>query len=342
MKKPDRVTIKDVAEAAGVSIATVSNALNGTGRLSDDKRKAIVDVAERLKFRPNVMAKALTKNRSFTIGLLTDDTYGRFSFPVMKGISEALVDQGISVFLSTIDDDPARARVHVDALLDRRVDGLIVSGRRADLHIPLDLADVDVPVVYALTASPSGHAHVVIDDRRGSFEATRWLHELGRKRIAHITGPEAHLAARSRVEGYREAIGQSGRVLHGRWSEQWGHEAVAQLWAKGVAPDGISCGSDQIARGVIDALRERGVAVPTDVSVVGFDNWEIVAQATRPPLTTVDMNLKELGRQAGLMVLAMSRGEIEANVERRVPCSLVVRQSCGGADRAPNDVLRGA
>lgn len=332
--RKDKITIKDVAQAAGVSTATVSNALNGTGRLSEERREAILEVARQMRFRPNLMAQALIRKRSFTIGLLTDDSYGRFSLPVMNGILEALVDQGVAVFLSTIDDDQARARVHVDALIDRQVDGLIVSGRRADLNIPLDLEDVDVPVVYALTASPSGHAHVVVDDEQGSFTATRWLRDLGRRRIAHITGPQSHLAARCRAAGYRAAIGAEGQVLFGRWSEQWAHEAVAALWSNGAPPDGISCGSDQIARGVVDALRERGVAVPADVSVIGFDNWEVVAQATRPPLTTIDMNLRELGRQAGLMVLAMSRGEMEPDEERRVPCSLVVRQSCGGTPDA--------
>src|SRR3712207_4064291 len=95
--RPNKVTIKQVAEAAGVSIATVSNALNGTGRLSPERRQAILAVAEDLRFRPNMMAKALIQKRSLTIGLLTDDTYGRFSFPVMAGISEALVDEGVSV-----------------------------------------------------------------------------------------------------------------------------------------------------------------------------------------------------------------------------------------------------
>lgn len=231
--------------------------------------------------------------------------------------------------------------MHVNALLDRQVDGLIVSGRRADVHIPLDLAEVDVPVVYALTASPSGHAHLTVDDLSGARVATEWLLKLGRKRIVHVTGPDSHLAARSRADGYRQATGVDGTVMFGRWSEQWGHEAVGALWSGSVKPDGITCGSDQIARGVVDALRERGVAVPEEVSVVGFDNWQIVAEATRPSLTTVDMNLKELGRQAGLMVLAMSLGEMETDAERQVPCSLVVRQSCGGAERTPQDVLGG-
>ena len=108
-------------------------------------------------------------------------------------------------------------------------------------------------------------------------------------------------------------------------------EAVAQLWSMpGPRPDAIFCGNDQIARAVIDALRERGVRVPEDVSVVGFDNWEIVAAQTRPPLTTVDMNLKALGREAGLTVLALAEGRsIEPGI-RTLPCELIVRQSCGG------------
>lgn len=332
---PDnKVTIKDVAMAAGVSIAAVSNALNGTGRLSDSTRQTIQEVAQRLKFRPNRMAKALTQQRSMTIGLLTDDTYGRFSFPVMAGISEALVDHGISVLLSTVEEDPDRARLHLNALLERRVDGLIISGRRADRHIPLDLSDVDVPVVYALTASPSGSPTISVDDQEGGRIATDWLQQTGRRNIVHVTGPESHLAARSRADGYRAAIGNPGRVMFGQWAERWGRQAVAELWQGAQPPDGITCGSDQIARGVIDELRERGIKVPSQVGVVGFDNWQIVADATLPPLTTVDMNLRVLGQQAGLMVLAMSRGEMEPGVEHKLPCTLVVRQSCGGGASA--------
>lgn len=326
-----KVTIKDVAEAAGVSIAAVSNALNGTGRLSEQTRQAIQEVAQRLKFRPNLMAQALIKKRTLTIGLLTDDTYGRFSFPVMAGISDALVDHGVSVLLAAVEEDPERARLHVNALLERRVDGLIVSGRRADRHIPLDLSDADVPVVYALTASPSGSPNITVDDQDGARMGADWLLKTGRRDIVHVTGPESHLAARHRAAGYREAIGKPGRVMHGQWAERWGRQAVAELWSgASPPPDGITCGSDQIARGVIDELRERGIKVPEQVGVVGFDNWQIVADATLPPLTTIDMNLRALGQQAGLMVLAMSRGELDTGAEHKIPCTLVVRQSCGG------------
>ena len=120
-------------------------------------------------------------------------------------------------------------------------------------------------------------------------------------------------------------------VLLGAWSEAWGHEAVAELSTarRGAQPDGVFCGNDQIARGVVDALRERGIGVPATSRVIGFDNWEIVAEETRPPLTTVDMNLDELGRQAGLALLSLVDGEAGRAGIRKLPCRLVVRQSCG-------------
>ncbi|THD49911.1 MAG: LacI family transcriptional regulator, partial [Bradyrhizobium sp.] len=118
-------------------------------------------------------------------------------------------------------------------------------------------------------------------------------------------------------------------ALKGRWSEAWGREAAQKLFArKKGAPDAIFCGSDQIARGAIEALREMGLATPQDVAVVGFDNWDVMAEATRPALTSIDMNLESLGREAGGALLDMIAGKPLAGV-RRLPCSLVVRGSCG-------------
>ena len=330
-KTMGRVRIYDVATAAGVSVATASKALNDTGRMTAETRERVKRAASELGFRPNAMARGLLSKRSFTIGLLTNDTYGRFTLPVMAGISEALVDHGVSVFLCTIEDDPVLARVHVDAMLDKQVDGIIASGKRIDRQLPVDLSNLAVPVVYAVTEGPADSVTLVSDDAQGSREAVQWLAGLGRKRIVHVTGPSSFASVQIRADAYRGVVGGSSEVLHGHWSEAWGHEAVARLWSgAGQKPDGIFCGNDQIARGVVDALRERGVDVPADVSVVGFDNWEIVAAATRPPLTSVDMNLKALGREAGLTILALAEGRAVEPGIRKLPCSLVVRQSCGG------------
>ena len=337
MIKAERIRIYDVARVAGVSVATASKALNDTGRMTEATRTRVKQTAAALGFRPNAMARALTRQRSFTIGLLTNDTYGRFTLPVMAGINEALVDQGVSVFLCGIEDDAGLGKIHVDAMLDKQVDGIIATGKRIDRRLPVDLADLPVPVVYAFTEGPADAVTLVSDDRQGAREATEHLLALGRRNLVHVTGPDSFASVQSRAEAFRSAAGADALVLHGAWSEAWGHEAVAKLWAQPKTPDAIFCGNDQIARGVVDALRERGVHVPNQVSVVGFDNWEIVSAATRPPLTTIDMNLQELGREAGRLILDLAEGKpVEPGI-RTLPCKLVLRQSCG-SDRVANRV----
>ncbi|MGK6315590.1 LacI family DNA-binding transcriptional regulator [Neorhizobium sp. DT-125] len=328
-----RITIYDVAAAAGVSTATASKALNGTGRVSSNTRARIKQVALDLGFRPNALARSLTRKRSFTVGLLTDDTYGRFTLPVMAGISEGLIDHGVSVFLCAIEDNPELAKTHVDAMLDKQIDGIIATGKRVDRLLPVDLTHLPIPVVYALTAGPDDAVTIVPDDSQGTREAVGHLIRQGRRRIVHITGPASFRVVEERATAFTEKLQAAGlsisgsAIMRGSWSELWGHEAVNVLWSGSDRPDGIFCGNDQIARGVVDALRERKIDVPRDVSVVGFDNWEIVAEQTRPPLTTIDMNLKELGRQAGQTLMRLVNGEAVEPGLWRMPCTLVVRGS---------------
>jgi LacI family transcriptional regulator len=217
-------------------------------------------------------------------------------------------------------------------MLDKQVDGVIATGKRIDKPLPVDLSRLPVPVVYALTAGPADGVTLVPDDRQGAGEAVRHLIEQGRRRIAHVAGPSEFEVVHERALACAQVLAEAGHVadmgtLFGSWSERWGHEAVETLWSRTEKPDGIFCGNDQIARGVVDALRERGVSVPRDVSIVGFDNWEIVARETRPPLTTIDMNLKELGRQAGLALVRLVNGEAVEKGVWKLPCSLIVRSS---------------
>lgn len=328
------VTLREVAAMAGVSVATASKALNGQGRMTAETRQRIRETAQRLGFRPNSLAQSLLRRRSFTVGLLTNDTYGRFSLPVMSGISDALVDAGVSVFLCNVEDDPRLAQLHVEAMLDKRIDGIIASGKRIDRHLPVDLANLGVPVIYAFSQPDPGAIAFVSDDAGGARLAVEHFCRLGRRRIAHVSGPASFAVVHERAQAYRDVLTEHrlpvAEPLLGSWSEAWGHEAVGKLFdGKGETPDAVFCGNDQIARGVIDALRERGLAVPGDVGVIGFDNWEIVAEATRPPLTSVDMNLAALGREAGLTLLSLVGGQPAAPGIRKLPCRLVVRQSCG-------------
>ena len=328
-------TIRDVARAAGVSVGTASKALNGRGRLRPETRQRVRAEAERLEFRPNDLIKSLLRGRTFTVGLITTDYFGRFNMPVVAGIEDALGSAEILVFLCNVRDDADRERQVISALLAKKVDGIIVMGRRVDPRPPINVGQSGPPVVYAFSRVPDPAALCLLpDDAQGARLATEHLLRLGRRRLAHITGPADREAVVSRREGMSVVLQQHGidlpssRVLYGPWTEGWGYEAVGQLLERERSIDAIVCGSDIIARGALDGLRERGRAIPDNVAVVGFDNWEIIATQTRPPLTTVDMNLHDLGCMAAERLLAMVEGGQDFGTVH-LPCSLIIRESCG-------------
>ncbi len=324
-------TIHDVARAAGVSIGTVSKALNGTGSLSRETRARVMDSVRALNFRPNLLARSLHSGLSGTVGLISNDSFGRFTMPIMEGLERVLSGSGIGVLMANATDDPDREKAHVSQLLAKRIDGLIVTARRADRRPLVDLQGIGLPVIYVFSQGEGEDALTLLpDDEGGARLAVEHLVARGRRRIAHVTGPENFEAVRLREQGWREALAQAGLdpapVRHGPWSEAWGREATAALLVGADRPDAIFCGNDQIARGAADALREAGFSVPGDVALVGFDNWGVMAEACRPPLTSVDMNLTELGAEAGRQMTEMIKGARQSGT-LRLPCTLVVRNS---------------
>ncbi|WP_322726045.1 LacI family DNA-binding transcriptional regulator [Streptomyces spongiae] len=330
-----RARLADVAALAGVSVGTASKALSGSGRMRPETRQRVLDAVATLGFRPNQHAQSLHAGRSWTVGLVTTDGIGRFSTPVLLGAEDALGAGKISVLLCDTRGDAIREQHHLRNLLDRRVDGIIVTGRRTDARPPLtSVAGLEaIPVVYALSPSTdTADTSVVSDDPGGTRLAVEHLLASGRTRIAHVTGPEHHAAARDRAHHAVEHLDESGlglstgRVHFGEWSEAWGRRAADAVLRTAPDTDAFFCGNDQIARGVADALRERGVNVPADIAVVGYDNWDTMALASRPPLTTVDMNLAEIGRIAALRLLEAIEDEASPGVHT-VPCRLVVRES---------------
>jgi LacI family transcriptional regulator, galactose operon repressor len=332
-RRSGAVTVNEVAERAGVSIGTVSKALNGRGQLRPETRARVVAAAEDLGFHVNMLARSLLEGRTYTVGVLTTDSFGRFTIPVMLGAEDALGAGQISVLLCDGRGDRIRELHYLRTLLARRVDGIIVTGRTYDPRPSLG-ADLPVPVVYARARSDRPEdLSFVHDDEQGVGLAIAHLLATGRRRIAHITGPDRHLATRERAAATKAALaaaGESlvlGEPLMGDWSERWGREAVAILIRTGAEFNGIFCGSDQIARGVADGLREAGRRVPEEVGLVGVDNWEVMAEGCRPPLTTVDLNLTELGHAAATILLKAIEGHpLEPGV-RLMPCRLVTRRS---------------
>jgi LacI family transcriptional regulator len=329
-------TVADVAARAGVSVGTVSKAMNGRGQLRQSTRERVLAAASELGFQPNALARGLLEGRTYTVGVLTTESFGRFSIPIMLGVEDALGAGEMTTLLCDGRGDPLREQHYLRTLLSRRVDGIVVTGRRRDPRPPIGRLPIPVVYVFAVSESPDDLS-ITYDDEQGAELAVGHLLRTGRTRVAHVTGPHRHLSARLREQGARAALARAGagfaggEALWGEWSEAWGREATHVLLRSGDPFDAVFCGSDQIARGVADTLRESGRRVPGDVALVGFDNWDVMAEACRPPLTTIDPNLTELGHAAARKLLQAIEGEPLEPGRILLPCDLVIRQSTSAA-----------
>jgi len=292
----------------------------------------VIAAAEQLSFTPNSLARALLAGRTGTVGLLTSDLEGRFVIPILMGAEDAFGAGQVDVFLCDARGDTIREQHHLRALLSRRVDGLIVVGRQTDPRRSL-AHDIPVPVVYAYAPSddPSDFS-ITPDNVRAGQMAIEHLIACGRRRIAHITGEHAYAAARERADGVQSALRAAGlelvgNVMYSEWSERWGRDATALVLAQHPDIDAVLCGSDQIARGALDTARDLGRAVPEDVAVMGFDNWEVLTTNARPELTSIDANLQQLGRIAAERVFAALDGADLGSGTQYLPGRLVIRAS---------------
>jgi len=325
-------TLSDVARLAGVSTATASKALNGRDQVKAETRERVFAAAQQLSFTPNPFARALNEKRTGTIGMLTSDLDNRFVLPVLLGAEDAFGAGATSVLLCDARGDAIREQHHLRTLLARRVDGIVILGRTTNPR-PSITAGIPVPVVYAYAPSDDeADTSFTPDNYLAGRLAVEHLLDRGRTSIALVNGEPSYTAATDRAAGARDAMSARGLTLaggdglYGQWSESWGRQGTRTLLDSGRSIDGIVAGSDQIARGVLDELRESNLRVPEDVAVIGVDNWDILAQAARPPLTSVDMQLQELGRAAALALSTAIGGASSPGVNR-LPVRVVPRES---------------
>lgn len=325
-------TIRDVAADAGVSVSTVSKGLHGKGRMREETRQRIIASARRLGFRPNTNSTAGAGPREFTIGVMTRAGYIRYTAPLLGGIEDSLTAGMTRLILCDARRDVVRERHYLDSLIAQRVDGLIMTGLTTD-PIPSVTSRMPFPVVYAyITSDDPTDASITVDDEHGGYLAARQLVRQGCTSLLHITGPADLLAVRERIAGARRALAQHDlelpdqRIFHTAFRERAAFDSLPGLLADADI-DGIFCGNDLLARGVADRLQLMGVSVPDDIAIVGYGNWALMAADTRPPLTSVDMNLYQIGRAAGLAMVKAIRSRPEPGVTK-VSCALAVRDSC--------------
>lgn len=331
-KRTNRVTIRDIASAAGVSPATVSRILNNTAAVDPDKEKLVLQAIERLNFQPNKTAQGLASGRSSTIGVLTQHLGSPFFGDMLLGIELGLrATRYAPIFASSQWNMSADLAV-LDTLMRRQVDALIIIGGEIPSDQLLELADRLPVVVVARQVEGLENQCVCLNNFEGAYCATTYLIEMGHTSIAHITGNLSHQDAHDRRAGYLQALRDaslkinSDFIVEGDYTESSGVIAVARLFAArdGAPFSAIFAANDQMAAGARLALHRRGIRVPEDVSLVGFDDLPYSPYMT-PPLTTIRQPALEMGEKAAQLVLAMLENKPIQGV--LFPIQLVVRES---------------
>jgi LacI family transcriptional regulator len=331
------VTIRDVARAASVSVATVSRVLNDSGPVRQDTQRRIRKVVERLHYSPHGAARSLITRKTNTLGVLLPDVYGEFFSELIRGIDSSAREFGYHVLVSGSHSDPSDIEAMLRAMRGR-VDGLIVmSPDLAARTLPKNLT-AGLPIVL-LNGSGRRFDAIRVDNYGGALAMVRHLIGLGHRRIVHLAGPAGNQDAAERIRGYRDAMRERARdaarplVIKGDFREETGYEAGRHLAEGKNPPTAVFAGNDAMAIGLLAAFQEVGVRVPQDVAVAGFDDIPI-ARFTTPALSTVRVSIAELGSMATRRLLQhVSAPNGHAVRHETLATTLVVRDSSGGRIR---------
>jgi len=303
------VTMRDVAEAAGVSVATVSNVVNDkkSARIGADARQRVHDAVSDLGYRPNALAKTLSSGSSKFIGLVADAIATTpFAGQIIHGAQDEAWKHGFVLLVANTEGDPAAEEAAIAMMLEHKVRGVLYSTwyHRAVVP-PQALRETDYVLVDCFEANATAPA-VVPDEVQGGYTATGLLLEAGHRRVAFINTTSSSPAQSGRLQGYRRALAEAGiefdpaLVLEAHPDQEGGYAATDRLLEQKVTA--VFCHNDRVAMGLYDGVRERGLTIPRDMAIAGFDNQEVIAAHLRPPLSTVALPHYELGA-AGVRVL---------------------------------------
>lgn len=330
-----RVTIKDVAEKVGVNPSTVSRVLNGDSNLSirEETRNRILEAIKEMGYTPNPIARSLRKKTSDAIGMLIPDITNPFFPEVIKGAETAASEKGLSVILCNTDENSDKERNLVRFLIDRRVDGMLLFSSRLEDETVSEVEKSGIPFVLVNRGSRSNSgAYVVVDNTLGAKLAMQHLIGLGHEKIAHISGFLYTETGLERLEGYRKSLNAAGLpfdsecMVEAGFTEQQGYIAMQKLLSLTNPPTAVFAANDLMAMGAMTAIMEKGLRVPEDISLVGFDDiW--VANRITPALTTVKIPLIEMGSLA-MKIISDKIAQKEIQDERIILTpELIIRSS---------------
>ena len=328
-------SIKDVAKEAGVSIATVSRVLNDIDVVNEETKKKVQDAIKKLGYRPNIVARSLKTQRTRTIGIVVPDISSQLYPEIVRGAEDVANIYKYNVMLCNSDFDIEKEKEYLRVLREKMVDGILYMSSALEDEI-LDLInELDIKTVLVETSDKEGKLpSVSIDNVRASYDATKYLIEKGRKNIAFIGIEKSEKNAFGmRCEGYEKALTDSNikydkeLCYFNNLKIKSGREGVLELLDRGQKFDAIVCASDEIAVGAINTLREKGIRVPEDVSVIGFNNIEIVKNFY-PSITTVAQPMYDMGSVAMRMLIKLLNKQELEEAYYELPYELIERSSC--------------
>ena len=340
---PDRVTIIDVAKAAGVHPSTVSRVLNASGQLSllPATRQRVVAAAARLGYRPSALARSLRLRRTFTLGMLVPNIDNPLFPPIIKGVEDTGHARGYNLVLCNTEDSSEREDAYLRVLRERQVDGiLIASSFMADATIG-ELRRDRFPFVLVNRGSRGADdLAVLVDNAMGVTEAIDHLVALGHRRIGIVAGPQTTMTGQQRLAAAKAALRAHGIrpesaliSVAEAFQQEAGYRAARRLVAGGDPPTAILCANDLVALGALRAAREAGLECPEQISLVGFNDIPF-AEFFAPPLTTVRIPQREMGVLAAGLLLAAIEAQPIATRRLLVEAHLVVRGSTAAPARA--------
>jgi LacI family transcriptional regulator len=340
-------TIRQVAEAAGVSPATVSRVLSGTRRVDPELRAKTLAAVERLNYRANRVARALRTRSTGTVGMVVPNIANPFFPTVIQAVEKELRGHGVGLLLCDSGDDVGQESELVHSLLDHRIDGILFSPcDRLSSRATVRWAAARVPLVQIDRLAVADVAYVGADQESAMVEVVQHLTGQGCRRFAYVSPTSRASTAAERLRAYRQCVRRvdprsAERVYEGSFSLEWGREAASRILAEGDLPDAIVCANDLVALGVLGVLRSHGVRVPGDVLLTGFDDTDLASIAW-PPLTSVRQPLEAMGKEGAELVLAGRGGSLGAGGDgdakgngpfgnRLLKAELVIRESsCPG------------
>jgi DNA-binding LacI/PurR family transcriptional regulator len=327
------MTIKDVAKRAGVGIATVSRTLHRSSKVSPETAARVLSIIEELGYRPNTNAQSLASGRSHMLGLVVSDLTNPFFPELVKGFEDVALQNGYDVLVASTNYDPARTTQCVHRMIERKIDGLAIMTSEIDPSLTDTFARRKVPLVFLdVGRVGKGVSNVKIDYAGGIIEAVDHLSRLGHRRIAFISGPDRLASARERRDAFLSRLEEAWPsprreilIEEGNHRVDGGLEAMLRLLQLAPPPTAVIASNDLTAIGAMRAIRQRGLRVPEDISLVGFDDIQM-AEFTEPPLTTVRLLRTEVARLAcdALVQSIRSHG---TGAEFRMSTALVVRCS---------------